>query len=359
MGMQIGECEMFSIEMLPARYGDSLWIEYGEAQSPRRILIDGGKAGTCKAIIQRANAVHGKCEIELLVVTHIDADHIDGIVKLLKALPLNINIKEIWFNGWDHINQRLGGPGAEYLTHYIQDLKSQGLTWNEKFDGQAVVIPQVGGLPQKKFADGMVLTVLSPTWQGLKALIPKWQEDCIKAHILPGSAPEESHRRKVRLGGGIDVQALAKEDFTEDDSPSNGSSIALLARFDGKSCLLAGDAFPSVLVEAIRTRMRKDPLRVNAFKLAHHGSKNNTSLELAELVVAEKYLISTNGLVYAHPDPEAISRILKTKTTHGKLYFNYLNEDMNGVWKDPILESDWGYEAHFPRAKTGGIKVEL
>ena len=34
---------MFRLEVLPARYGDCLWIEYGDAAAPRRILIDGAR----------------------------------------------------------------------------------------------------------------------------------------------------------------------------------------------------------------------------------------------------------------------------------------------------------------------------
>ena len=37
---------MLRIEMLPAENGDCLWIEYGEENSPHRILIDGGTHGT-------------------------------------------------------------------------------------------------------------------------------------------------------------------------------------------------------------------------------------------------------------------------------------------------------------------------
>jgi len=37
---------MLRIEMLPARNGDALWIEYGDAESPRRIIVDGGTEGS-------------------------------------------------------------------------------------------------------------------------------------------------------------------------------------------------------------------------------------------------------------------------------------------------------------------------
>ena len=36
------ETAYFSIEMLPARNGDCLWIEFGERKNPTRLLIDCG-----------------------------------------------------------------------------------------------------------------------------------------------------------------------------------------------------------------------------------------------------------------------------------------------------------------------------
>ena len=37
---------MFTIELLPAAQGDAIWLEYGPAAQPHRILIDGGPAPT-------------------------------------------------------------------------------------------------------------------------------------------------------------------------------------------------------------------------------------------------------------------------------------------------------------------------
>ena len=35
---------LFRIEMMPACSGDCIWIEYGNPQSPHKLLIDGGFA---------------------------------------------------------------------------------------------------------------------------------------------------------------------------------------------------------------------------------------------------------------------------------------------------------------------------
>ena len=94
---------MFTIEMLPAAYGDCLWVEYGDRAAPRRILIDGGISSGYDAIVERAGQAGTRCVFELVVVSHVDSDHIDGVVKLLANLPPEIEIKEIWFNGWDQL----------------------------------------------------------------------------------------------------------------------------------------------------------------------------------------------------------------------------------------------------------------
>ena len=77
---------MFTIEMLPADYGDCLWIEYGDPVAPQRILIDGGTLPTFKFLKQRILKLpEAQRRFELLVITHLDNDHIETAVKLLNA----------------------------------------------------------------------------------------------------------------------------------------------------------------------------------------------------------------------------------------------------------------------------------
>ena len=47
---------MFSIEMFPAYIGDALWVEYGDADRPSRVLIDGGLVGTAGKLRERIEA---------------------------------------------------------------------------------------------------------------------------------------------------------------------------------------------------------------------------------------------------------------------------------------------------------------
>src|SRR6267378_495413 len=90
--------------MLPAREGDCLWIRYGEADKPRQILIDGGRAATGKELKARiANLPANQVTFELLIVTHVDRDHIEGVLGLLEDPKLSLRFRDIWFNGYDHL----------------------------------------------------------------------------------------------------------------------------------------------------------------------------------------------------------------------------------------------------------------
>ena len=86
--------------MLPALNGDCLLVEYVPSHY---ILIDGGYVDTyqnhllpmLKGISERGGV------IDAVVVTHIDSDHISGIIKLMEEMPVHIG--EIWYNGYRHI----------------------------------------------------------------------------------------------------------------------------------------------------------------------------------------------------------------------------------------------------------------
>src|SRR6266849_1979249 len=94
---------MLTLQMQPAGNGDCLWLEYGPPGSTRIVIIDGGVRDTVGALQHRINAAcrerrTASIDVELLVVTHIDNDHILGILEMLEARPA-IRVKDVWFNG--------------------------------------------------------------------------------------------------------------------------------------------------------------------------------------------------------------------------------------------------------------------
>jgi glyoxylase-like metal-dependent hydrolase (beta-lactamase superfamily II) len=142
---------MLKMEMLLAGHGDCLWVEYGDSKATRRVLIDGGATGTYKrALRPKLLALPERDRsFELLVVTHIDADHITGVLELLEDKDTGFRAKDIWFNGYRHLPDEnpatLGPVQGEMLTDL---LVKPGMTWNGKFDKAAVAVPDEGALPR-------------------------------------------------------------------------------------------------------------------------------------------------------------------------------------------------------------------
>ena len=360
---------MFAIEMLPAHDGDCLWIEYGPREAPHRILIDGGTISTAPALRERIERITppGQRRFELLIVTHVDSDHIAGALKLLQDPPDGLFIREAWFNAFPQLAPGMLGPkeGEFLAVHFKREDGRRPGYWNGAFAGKAVGAPDAGGLPAFLLDGGLRLSVLAPGPQGLANLRKEW-EQVVAEYFTPGDAKEAQEAlkkdKRYRPGylGGIDVQALADSQFEEDTSPANGSSIVVLAEYDGHRCLLAADTFPSTIVSALARLPDQTGSRakLSLVKVPHHGSMNNNSSTLYRMIDCPRYLISTNGARHGHPHPEGVARVLANKSGHADLYFNY-RSDFNKMWLDEGARTEFDYTPHFPDESARGIRVEL
>lgn len=348
--------------MLPAREGDCLWIRYGARDAPHQILIDGGRSETYLDIKARlAELPERQRHFELFVITHVDRDHIEGALALLEDPDLELTFKEIWFNGYDHLKdvelETFGALQGERLTKALLSRKDR---WNAAFESGPAKILSDGRLPRISLSGGLSLTLLSPDSDKLARLSPRWGAECAEAGIQPGGKEEHSEPEGLESFGGIpDVERLATLRFKPDTALPNGSSIALLAEFEGVRALLAADAHVDRLISSLAMLLGdKDRVRLDAFKLSHHGSSGNTSRELLELVECSRYLISTNGAYFRHPNDAAIARVLKFGGPKKTLYFNY-GSDYSSPWLDPTLQTTYGYTTKIPSTGNGSLVVVL
>jgi len=361
------EQNMFTVEMLPAKDGDCLWIEYGKKDKPHRVIIDGGPIGAHEALRARIEALPiEKRKFELIIVTHIDSDHIAGILKLLQDPPEGMFIRETWFNAYRHlVPGYLGAKEGEFLAvHLDKKEKEQPGFWNAAFKGGAVVVPEEGPLPTHTLNGDLKLTVLGPDARALRNLKKDWDE-VIAEYMTPGSVEEAEELlkkdKRYRPGylGAIDIHALANADFEEDTSAANGSSIVIVAEYEGKRCLFAADAFPSKVADGLkRFAGTNSPVRLDAVKVPHHGSQKNNSNELYSAIDSRVFLISTDGSKHEHPNLEAIARILDNKKRGPvQLVFNY-RSDFNSLWDSDKLREDNKYATVYP-TNGGGIRFPV
>jgi beta-lactamase superfamily II metal-dependent hydrolase len=355
----------FNIDMLPAAHGDALWIEYGHAGHPvSRVLVDCGTTADYKTLKARVLQVPAaERHFELFILSHIDADHIGGAIPFLQDTEaLGLSFGDVWFNGYKHLaSQRLGAAQGETFSALIQD---KSLPWNAWQANKAIVRPN-DALPSLTLPGGMKLTLLSPTRQKLAALADTWQRDIEAMHQKPGDIDDGRRRLGQVPDTSEDVDWLVdprNRPFASDTAEPNGSSIAVLAEFEGKSVLLGADAHSGVLEEAIRILIKApgsaNRLPLSAFKVSHHASQNNLSPELMQLLNCREYLISTNGAHFNHPDRAAIARVIHYGGPKARLWFNYRSK-LNEVWDKPELQAKYGYTAVYPRAGESGLKVTL
>jgi len=91
--------------------------------------------------------------------------------------------------------------------------------------------------------------------------------------------------KKGLLGASPDLDRLLQDQFKIDAAKANGSSIAFLAstaarRPPARRRVPESSLHPS----SACSRPRQKKLKVDAVKVAHHGSKNNTNDELLALI---------------------------------------------------------------------------
>lgn len=316
---------LFTLEALNAAEGDSLLLLYGTAKRPRLIMIDGGPRETCRAaLLPRLLALRdvfpggrrAPLLVELAVVTHVDSDHIAGMVALTGQLRESADdvdgppvvIKELWHNSFDEaLGERPviealefvnGLPAAESAAAGVvasvaegrrlaDDAAALGVAVNMEFAG--LVLRADDGGVEVPCGDGLTLTVLGPAQAQLDAFRKEWQAT--------------RSRGAVAATGGADT------------SRPNLSSIVLLAESGDRRMLLTGDARADHILAGLEAAGRLTPggtMHVDLLKLPHHGSCRNNTTELLTRVTADTYLISANGK-HGNPDRETLERLAEAR----------------------------------------------
>jgi hypothetical protein len=360
---------VFRIELLPAAIGDAIWIEYGDPARPRRIVIDGGPAPSYeKGLLARVLRLKKNDVIDLLVVTHIDADHIDGAVILLQhADEIGVRFGEIWFNAWPQLAplgpETFAPQQGEFLAALL-DRPGLRDRWNTRTEGQAIVLSDTEPLLEHTLPDDARLTLLSPGLAQIKRLRARWNS---AMRDFCGDTAEALRRLKTK--GAYQPPPLQPvfggASPGGDRSPANASSIAFLLEHDGAACLFAADAFPRVLAASLRrlsgarNPARPMPIRLDACKLSHHAGLANVSDELVSAVECSRWLVSTSGDEH-HPN-RGVAQLVAKHAPGSEFFCNYkseITERFADTSSSPLWRTHYPGEGA-PAGETGGIVLDL
>lgn len=361
-----------SISMLPARDGDCLFVE----AAGFRLLVDGGRPQTgltvLPAFLGSLPTRPGKPTIDLMILTHVDADHIAGVLTFL-ADPRGLTIGEVWFNGAEHHARAadffVKPPAPEDVPDAEPDdlktlsvkqalqfdarVKELGIAWNTRLKGEAVMVLPDGELPRVTLAPGLDLVLLGPPRQKLADFYPDW-EDCIREF----AAEEEREADKVlsaepRIVPTVEnLGELAGDAETADRTRPNGASIAfVLEAGEKKRILFTADAHPTDVASGVERYGGQGRVSFDAVKVAHHGSAKNNISVLIDRLQSPRWLISTDGSGHGHPDSSAIARIVLTLSKEKLLIFNYPSK-INLDWDKADLKEKFKYSTCYGDGET-------
>jgi beta-lactamase superfamily II metal-dependent hydrolase len=351
--------KIFNVTSFPANCGDSFWVTYGTISDQHHILIDGGTATVADVIEDHIATLPVGSVLELLVVTHYDSDHLEGIRKLLSNASLIMPIKEIWYNDYARLQQTVelesfGAKMAEMLSTAINKHK---IPWNTSFQGKAVVVPDIGDtLPVFAFPGKMEITLISPYQKQLNVLKNAWEDELALTDFEAGYGAkilDEKTADLERFGEEVpDFEALGKTTFNPDKAPGNGSSIAFIASFSNKKVLFAGDAFSEVLIESLK-RIQAEKLPIDLLKVSHHGGARNTDPNLIKQISCKHYLFSTSGEI--RPTEQTMAYILKS-SIYPTFYFNYESQKTRS-WESGVLKALFEYSTEYATDQSLQIDV--
>jgi beta-lactamase superfamily II metal-dependent hydrolase len=316
------------LRILQAEHGDSIVISGMFDGKHRNILIDGGPAQTFevqhtpRSLQLYLNEIKAQSQnIDLLVLTHVDDDHIGGLLAgFNKYGYLTEMTKEVWFNSgkliFNHFDMKMDESNLVLLKNSSGSNTStgQGVKLEEK-----LIDKDIWSHPLIKAGDeiskfGCNFKILSPSLLQLKKLLTKWEKENPSSNT---AAPKKDYQQSFE-------QLLKADKFKEDKSIHNGSSLAFIFEAHGKSLLLLGDAHPSVIISSLKSLdySEKKPLQIDYVKVSHHGSRANTNNELLKLIKCNNFIISTNGNHHALPNKQTLARIICHFPT-ANLMFNY------------------------------------
>jgi hypothetical protein len=370
---------IFRLEVLRARHGDCLLLHYGTEEQPKLALIDGGPKTVYKPFLrprleqlrsERGLDPDTPLRIDLVMLSHIDEDHVFGLLELTGELldakrdnePRIVEVEDLWHNTFDDIIDN----DATELTHavtarfgtaalngelpgdLIADLDAtdqtdavvdtikivasvgQGRNLRDNADNLGIErnVEMKGKLvmasPKTKpfnMDGGLSLTVAGPMLDEVEVLQKKHNE-FLKAN------PE--------LAQHITASALAQY---ADNSPYNLSSIVVLATSGDKTILFTGDARGDKILEGLELVKIKEPgktLHVNVLKGPHHGSSNNVSLDFFKRITADHYVFSGDG-DFGNPERATLEALAEARgNARYQIHLTYPIDEI-----DLAREADW------------------
>jgi hypothetical protein len=406
---------IFTLEALEAAEGDSLLLHYGSKEKPRLIVIDGGPKDIFKkSLSPRLKAIRtarggGSLEVRMIMVSHIDGDHITGVIDLANELAtaedageeLPYDILTLWHNSFDDIVAKVTAEAQLHIANVKTSmLKSadaaavaadvkQGRTLrilanklsmnlNSGFDDLVVFNGDKAG-STLDIGEKLSFLVLGPRQAEIDSLEQKWAEDVRKLLDKEKAAKKKSAKKssaRKKTGGAAaasaaEIIALAEATLTPaeleaaaaaflDQSIPNLSSVVVLAKLGAKTMLLTGDARGDLILQSLRDckllAKTGGTVHFDILKMPHHGSDRNMRKDFLEFVTADHYVFSANGKD-GNPDPPTFKMLFDARPKGG--YTLWITNDVAKTTKFINTNKPKNIDVKIRKDPQRSLKIEL
>jgi len=365
-----------------------------------RMLVDGGMPVSYNAHVAAAmgKLQIAKKAIDIVYVSHIDQDHIGGVLKMLDdeaawrvhefqkksgntkskapTVPRPPKVKEIWHNGFGELLNTLAKPIEDSLSAMapvlagsdLAEIRREALKQSDLVTsiGEAIKVsrrisPNQLNIPLNPRADGklmmlrknqkpikiggLTITIIGPTDAHLKSLRGEWKTflQSIDGKKQLKKIRDAARRTEELLGASefdnlvasLRLQAEMFGDPTEVTTP-NLASLTLLVEDDSESLLLTGDARGDQIVDGLKQagRLNGGTIEVDVLKVPHHGSENNIDSDFVEAVIARDYVFCGNGFS-ENPNTKVIEMMFRRRRAASQKPFRFSFNSSEAVSANP------------------------
>ncbi|MCZ4223275.1 ComEC/Rec2 family competence protein [Pedobacter rhodius] len=343
--------------------GDAFSIRFKSGGKQHNIFIDGGYLDTyfsgIKPLIKSIDDSNEK--IDLWILTHLDADHINGAVSFLRDGEYRKKklVKELWFNCFDRFSlpattsKKSVGKGIE-----IRDvLKPMG----------SILKNNIFNKKSKDIGDAKI-QVLWPNKSTLTDLGEHWKKEERKFWDKKTSTKKSIRKKEYDYSKTIEELADKKDPKLKKVDITNRASIAFIFSLDKKKILFLGDCFVSDIIPQLQLMVdrNKNKVKFDYVKLSHHGSKANFHPSILDLIECENYILSADGVNSNHlPSKQTLAKILLHKGRDVKsekinFLFNYEDAKLKRIFdKDKDAFKRYNFTCIFPKAGKTILRVPL
>lgn len=309
--LNIPPVSSFEIEFLAvgenSKSGDAILISWVDLTGRRYIvIIDGGYKANGEKLVELVHSRFGRSYVNLVVSTHPDGDHANGLLVVLEQLAVGCLLMH---KPWEHVaglDLYHGRFASKTLEARVQrSLDGVKVLAEAAYDKEIPVVEPFTGLTA---LDG-IFQVLGPTADYYDELLPLFRcMPSVAASAGPlGQILHKAGGVATRLRESLDLETLTDSGTT---SAENNSSAIVQFTFNGQRFVLTGDAGIPALDRAADhlDLLGANPNTLQLIQVPHHGSNENVGPAVLDRLLGHRVgadLLARFGIVSAAVDGES------------------------------------------------------